>query len=94
LYRTPALTSSYLPRLASSPFSTSSIVRAAQATSGEADAELSAKLQSELSFEDEMAEQDQVPASIKDFLANSPFKVVDENGSQEVKLVRKFGDEK
>ena len=66
----------------------------AQATSGEIDPELSAKLQHELSFEDEMAEQDQVPASIKDFLANSPFKVVDAKGSQEVKLERTFGDEK
>jgi complement component 1 Q subcomponent-binding protein, mitochondrial len=74
-----------------SPFSTS-IARLAPA--GETDAELVAKLESEIQFEEEVKENEQLPVSIQDFLDNSPFEIEDIPGKEEVKLVRSFGDEK
>lgn len=73
------------------PFSTTAGRRAAD---GETDDELSAKLESEISIENEMAASEEQPASIKDFLENSPFELVDIPGQEVVKLVRDFGDEK
>jgi len=64
-----------------------------QAADNEVDQELLAKLESELQFEDEMKANEQLPASIKDFLDNSPFELKDEPGKQDVYLVRKLGDE-
>ncbi|KAK7422676.1 Mitochondrial acidic protein mam33 [Neonectria punicea] len=60
----------------------------------EADGELSAKLESELQIEEDMKASEQEPASIKDFLNNSAFKLVDTPGQEVVKLERSFGDEK
>lgn len=57
------------------------------------DEELSVKLESELQFENEMKEDEQLPASVKDFLENSPFELKDEPGKEDVSLVRKFGNE-
>ncbi|CAI4219596.1 unnamed protein product [Parascedosporium putredinis] len=80
------------PPRASYNFSTS-VFRAAQ-SSGEVDAELSAKIESEIQFEEEVSKEEQMPASIKDFLSSGQFEVVDVEGKEEVKLVRNFGDEK
>jgi complement component 1 Q subcomponent-binding protein len=79
------------PRTSASLFSTSTL-RAQSA--GEVDAELSAKLESEIQFEEDVAKEEQLPATIKDFLANGQFEVVDIEGQEEVKLVRSHGDEK
>ncbi|KAI8626156.1 mitochondrial glycoprotein [Xylariaceae sp. FL1651] len=64
-----------------------------QAPTNEADEELLAKLESELQFESEMKENEQLPTSIKDFLENSPFELKDEPGKEDVYLTRKFGNE-
>lgn len=58
------------------------------------DKELSAKLESEMQFEAEVAKEEQVPGSIRDFLDQGKFEVVDVEGKEEVKLVREFGNEK
>lgn len=71
-------------------FSTTTARRAAD---GETDDELSAKLESEIQIEEEMTASEQQPASVKDFLDNSPFELVDTPGQEVVKLVRKFGEE-
>lgn len=64
------------------------------ASEGETDEELSAKLDSEIQIEEDMKANEQEPASVKDFLANSPFELVDTPGQEVVKLVRNFGEEK
>lgn len=65
-----------------------------QAPAGETDEELSAKLESEIQIEEELKATEQQPASIKDFLENSPFEIIDTPGQEVVKLVRSFNDEK
>ncbi|KAI0453466.1 mitochondrial glycoprotein [Xylaria acuta] len=77
------------PRLAATFSSTSR----RQAADNEAEQELLAKLESELQFESEMKGNEQLPASIKDFMENSPYELKDEPGKEDVYLVRKFGDE-
>lgn len=72
-------------------FSTTPFRRAA--AEGETDEELSAKLESEIQIEEDMKANEQEPASIKDFLNNSAYELVDTPGQEVVKLVRKFGDE-
>jgi complement component 1 Q subcomponent-binding protein len=79
-----------LPQQAS-PFSTSIFRRAA---AGETDEELSTKLSSEIEFEQDVKENEPMPASIKDFLENGPFEVQDVAGKEEVLLTRTFGNEK
>lgn len=79
-------------RSAASAFSTTVLRRAA--ASSETDGELSAKLESEIQIEEDMKANEQDPASIKDFLNNSAFELVDTPGQEVVKLVRNFGDEK
>ncbi|KAL1867553.1 hypothetical protein VTK73DRAFT_4077 [Phialemonium thermophilum] len=74
-----------------SAFSTSFIRRA---PAGETDAELSAKLESEIEFEQDVKENEPVPASIKDFLENGPFEIEDVPGKEDVVLTRTFGNEK
>lgn len=64
------------------------------AAEGETDDELAAKLESEIQIEEDMAATEQQPASIKDFLDNSPFELVDIPGQEVVKLVRNFGEER
>jgi complement component 1 Q subcomponent-binding protein, mitochondrial len=76
------------PRYAAA-FSTSTI-RRAQAAEG--DEELVAKLESEIQVENEM--KTDVPTSVKDYLQNGPFKIIDTPGEEEVVLTRTFGDEK
>lgn len=87
----PAMLKSIRPAAAS--FSTT-IGRWNASKQGETDEELSAKLDSEIQIEEEMKEQEQEPASVKDFLANTPFELVDTPGQEVVKLTRNFGDEK
>ncbi|KAI1442877.1 mitochondrial glycoprotein [Annulohypoxylon stygium] len=72
-----------------SAFSTSQFRQAAS----EVDEELSVKLDSEIQFEGSMKEVDQLPASVKDFLENSPFELKDEPGKEDIVLTRKFGNE-
>ncbi|KAF3067214.1 Mitochondrial acidic protein MAM33 [Daldinia childiae] len=87
------LRSSWTP-LRSSQFTSSfSTSQFRQAPAAEVDEELSVKLESELQFENEMKEDEQLPASVKDFLENSPFELKDEPGKEDVSLVRKFGNE-
>ncbi|KAI5920555.1 suaprga1-like protein [Camillea tinctor] len=73
-----------------SSFSTTPLRRAA---ANELDQELSSKLESELQFESEMKDSDGTPASVKDFLENSPFELKDTPGAQDVVLTRTFGTE-
>ncbi|KAI1088608.1 mitochondrial glycoprotein [Rostrohypoxylon terebratum] len=72
-----------------SAFSTSQFRQAAS----DVDEELSVKLDSEIQFEGSMKEVDQMPASVKDFLENSPFELKDEPGKEDIILTRKFGNE-
>ena len=72
-------------------FSTSS---ARRSTAGEGDAELAAKLESEIQMENEMKEEGGIPTSVKDYLENGPFEIIDTPGQEEVVLTRTFGDEK
>lgn len=74
-----------------SAFSTSVFRRAA---AGEVDEELSAKLASEIEYENDVKENEPLPASIKDFLENGPFEILDTPGKEEVTLTRTFGKEK
>ncbi|KAK2873792.1 hypothetical protein FQN49_002072 [Arthroderma sp. PD_2] len=60
---------------------------------GQVDVELAAKFQEELALETESGETDQLPESVKYFLENGPFEIVDKPGKEEVVLTRKFGDE-
>ncbi|KAG6000150.1 hypothetical protein E4U21_005765 [Claviceps maximensis] len=65
-----------------------------RAADSETDCELAAKLESEIQIEQDMKAEEQQPASIKDFLENSPFELIDVPGQEVVKLVRSFGNEK
>ncbi|OAA73317.1 regulatory protein SUAPRGA1 [Cordyceps fumosorosea ARSEF 2679] len=76
---------------AASSFSTTAGRRAAD---GETDDELSAKIESEIQIEEEMKAGEQEPSSVKDFIDNSPFELIDTPGQEVVKLVRTFGEEK
>ncbi|KAF4126064.1 complement component 1 Q subcomponent-binding protein, mitochondrial [Geosmithia morbida] len=60
----------------------------------ESDEELSAKLESEIQIEEDMKTSEQEPASVRDFLANTPFELIDTPGKEVVKLVRQYNDEK
>lgn len=76
-------------RPAQSAFSTTVFRKAA-----EADGELLAKLESEIKIEEDMKASEQDPASIKDFLNNSAFELIDTPGQEVVKLTRNYGEEK
>lgn len=73
-----------------SAFSTTQLRRE---PAGEVDEELSAKLESELQYENELKDSEPTPASVKDFLDNSPFELIDNLGEEDVTLKRKFGNE-
>ena len=90
-YRSAALAANGSLRTSAASFATTATRRAAES---ETDEELSAKLESEIQVEAEMKSDEQQPASVKDFLANSPFELIDTPGQEVVKLVRNFGDEK
>jgi len=57
------------------------------------DEELIAKLDSEITMENEMKDAEGIPTSVKDYVENGPFEISDVPGSEEVVLTRKFGDE-
>ncbi|KAI1816999.1 mitochondrial glycoprotein [Poronia punctata] len=88
-----------LLRTSCAPLRTSQLVATFSSTplrraqESEVNQELAAKLESELQFESEMGENEPGPASIKDFLDNSPYQLKDEPGKQDVFLTRKFGNE-
>jgi Mitochondrial glycoprotein len=84
--------SSFLRPQQASAFSTS-VFRRSQATT-ETDEELSAKLASEIEFEQDVKENEPVPASVKEFLDNGPFEIIDTPGKEEVVLTRTYGNEK
>lgn len=79
-------------RAGAASFSTTTSRRAA--ADGETDDELSAKIESEIQIEEEMKASEQEPSSVKDFIDNSPFELIDTPGQEVVKLVRNFGEEK
>ncbi|OTA01542.1 hypothetical protein A9Z42_0018600 [Trichoderma parareesei] len=91
LTRTPAV-KALLPTRAAAAFSTT--VRRSKEEDVEVDEALSAKLESEIQIEEDIKANEQQPASIKDFLDNSPFELVDTPGQEVVKLIRNYGDEK
>lgn len=64
-----------------------------KAAAGEVDDELVAKLDSEISMEQEMKENSEVPQSVREYLENGPFEIQDVEGSEEVVLTRTFGEE-
>lgn len=74
-----------------SAFSTSILRRS---PAGEADSELAIKLASEMEFEQDVEQNEPMPASVKDFLDNGPFEIQDTPGKDEVLLTRTFGNEK
>ncbi|KAM0204695.1 hypothetical protein ACHAPA_001860 [Fusarium lateritium] len=80
---------SFALRPTQSAFSTTAFRKAA-----EADGELLAKLESEIKIEEDMKASEQDPASIKDFLNNSAFELIDTPGQEVVKLTRNYGEEK
>lgn len=53
-----------------------------------------AKLESEIQMEHEMKEDGGIPTSVKDYLENGPFEIIDIPGQEDVVLTRTFGDEK
>ncbi|ELR03838.1 Mitochondrial acidic protein mam33 [Pseudogymnoascus destructans] len=87
-----SIQSSWMPlrTQAAAAFSTS---RMYKATAGEVDDELVAKLGSEISMEQEMKENSEVPQSVREYLKNGPFEIQDVEGSEEVVLTRTYGDE-
>ncbi|KAI1497278.1 suaprga1-like protein [Biscogniauxia marginata] len=87
------LKSSWAPLRTSQFTSSFSTTPRRQEAGNEVDQELSSKLESELQFEHEIKDKDHVPASVKDFLENSPFELKDTPGTEDVVLTRKFGDE-
>ncbi|KAH5429005.1 hypothetical protein HBI47_113200 [Parastagonospora nodorum] len=88
-------TAAFQPSWASVPRLTASFhVSARRQESGAVSDELVAKLQSEISMEEDMKEDDDLSANIKEYLENSPFEIEDKAGNQEVVLTRTFGDEK
>jgi hypothetical protein len=52
------------------------------------------KLDSELQMEKEMKQKEGSPMSVKDYLSNGPFEIIDTPGQEDVVLTRQFGDEK
>ncbi|KAF1946570.1 regulatory protein-like protein suaprga1 [Clathrospora elynae] len=56
--------------------------------------ELVAKLQSEISMEEDMKEDEDFSANIREYMENSPFKLEDVDGNQEIVLTRTYNDEK
>lgn len=72
-------------------FSTAGVFRAPKA---EVDEELSAKLESEIQFENEVHENEAEPTSVRDFLDSGLFEIEDVPGREEVVLRRTYGEEK
>jgi len=84
-------TSAFMRPLQASAFSTTPFRRAAE---NDVEEELSAKLASEIEFEEEVKNTEPTPASLKDYLENSPFEIQDTPGKEDVVLTRTYGNEK
>ncbi|KAK8196875.1 mitochondrial glycoprotein [Phyllosticta capitalensis] len=82
--RTAAWRPAVAPRMAA--FSTSS----RRANNSE---ELIAKLDNEYSIEQNITEPEAYSTTLKDFIENSPFEVIDKDGSEDVVLTRKYNNE-
>lgn len=95
LRQSAARSSAFTYRAAAAPLRTKAFFSTTSARrEAETDGELSAKIESEIQIEEDMKSNEQQPASVKDFLANSPFELIDTPGQEVVKLVRNFGEEK
>ncbi|KAK7529947.1 regulatory protein-like protein suaprga1 [Phyllosticta citribraziliensis] len=81
--RTAAWRSAVAPRLAA--FTTSTRKNDTQT--------LIAKLENEYSIEENVPEPEAYSDTLKDFIENSPFELVDKDGSEDVVLTRKFNNE-
>ncbi|KAF2260957.1 mitochondrial glyco protein [Lojkania enalia] len=57
------------------------------------DSELIAKLQNEISLEEDMKDDEDLSQNIKEYLENSAFEIEDKAGHQEITLKRKYNDE-
>lgn len=55
--------------------------------------ELIAKLDSEITVEEDIGDPETYRGNVKEFIENGPWELHDETGSQEVKLTRKYNDE-
>jgi complement component 1 Q subcomponent-binding protein len=94
--RTPAIAAARTPAAAGF----SSTARALRGNNNkhnefeEATQELAAKIESEIQFEKEIDGRQDEPPSIKEWLDNSGFELIDTPGRQDVKLVRDFNNEK
>lgn len=93
--RPPVLVRACLARPAAAAFSQMARLRGGSSGSGGSGLadELVAKLQSEISLEEDMQDDDDLSANIKEYLENSPFALADQPGHHEVVLTRTFGDE-
>lgn len=60
----------------------------------EVEEELIQKISSEIDVEREMKGDDSTPTSVQDYLENSPFKITDTPGNEEVVLERTYGNER
>ncbi|RKF82674.1 Mitochondrial acidic protein MAM33 [Golovinomyces cichoracearum] len=78
-------------RVPAATFSTS-LTRDSKGNNG--DNELIRKFESELEVEKSLQSDIVQPTTIKDFMENSPFRVIDEPGKEEVVLTRTYGKEK
>ncbi|KAF2641431.1 regulatory protein-like protein suaprga1 [Massarina eburnea CBS 473.64] len=56
--------------------------------------ELVAKLQNEISMEEQLKDDEDLSTNISEYLSNSPFALEDKPGHQVINLTRTFGDEK
>ncbi|KAI1170896.1 mitochondrial glycoprotein [Nemania sp. FL0916] len=88
-----ALRTAWAPLRTQSLAATFSSTARTRAADNEGDKELLDKLDGELQFEETLKKDLEQPASVKDFLENSPFELKDEPGKQDVYLTRKFGNE-
>ncbi|KAH8693944.1 regulatory protein SUAPRGA1 [Talaromyces proteolyticus] len=86
----PSSLQSSIAKYQHSAFSTARVLRE---PAGDVDLELNAKLEEELGHEKNSAELEEASVAIQSFLENSPWKVKDVPGEQEVVLTRKFGNE-
>lgn len=59
----------------------------------ESDEELIQKLDAEIGMESDMKDNEGVPTSVKDYLENGPFEIIDVPGEEDVILTRTYGDE-
>ncbi|KAI9728483.1 MAG: hypothetical protein M1828_003885 [Chrysothrix sp. TS-e1954] len=94
VYRTPSVLQASWRQASIRPTAAFSTTSRQFESEGQVNIELSGKLESELNVEREMRDPDSMPEHLKEYLDNSPFKLQDNAGQEEVVLTRTFGDEK